>query len=194
MEGQCQYTPHCWVAKNLWEHVLKCKLPTCQYPRCCASRVLLKHNQNCKDARCPVCGPVLSTMLKQRQRRLGAGTGPRAGAGTGAGGGAGTGAGSWAGPPGARAGSGARARAGAGAGAEAGAGAAAAPLAGTKRRCEGGDGAAGADDAAAAAEEEEVVIVRDLAAVEVWPADTARHGIWWHSTQEQKFTVLSRTL
>ena len=70
MEGQCQYTPHCHVAKNLWEHVLKCTLPTCQYPRCLASRELLKHHQNCKDARCPVCGPVRSAMLKQRSQML----------------------------------------------------------------------------------------------------------------------------
>ena len=69
-EGQCQYTPHCHVAKSLWEHVLKCTNPQCQYPRCLASRELLKHHQNCKDARCPVCGPVRSAMLKQRSHML----------------------------------------------------------------------------------------------------------------------------
>jgi E1A/CREB-binding protein len=68
-EGKCPYTPHCHVAKHLWEHVLKCTLPTCQYPRCLASRELLKHHQNCKDPRCPVCGPVRSAMLKQRQQQ-----------------------------------------------------------------------------------------------------------------------------
>merc|ERR1719478_90561 len=69
-EGQCQYTPHCHVAKSLWEHVLKCTNSQCQYPRCLASRELLKHHQNCKDARCPVCGPVRSAMLKQRSQVL----------------------------------------------------------------------------------------------------------------------------
>ena len=69
-ERQCQYTPHCHVAKSLWEHVLKCTNPQCQYPRCLASRELLKHHQNCKDARCPVCGPVRSAMLKQRSHML----------------------------------------------------------------------------------------------------------------------------
>jgi E1A/CREB-binding protein len=69
-EGQCQYTPHCHVAKSLWEHVLKCTNAQCQYPRCLASRELLKHHQNCKDARCPVCGPVRSAMLKQRSHML----------------------------------------------------------------------------------------------------------------------------
>merc|ERR1712159_965160 len=68
-EGKCPYTPHCHVAKHLWEHVLKCTLPTCTYPRCLASRELLKHHQNCKDPRCPVCGPVRSAMLKQRQQQ-----------------------------------------------------------------------------------------------------------------------------
>lgn len=66
--GQCPYTPHCHVAKQLWEHVLKCTSHNCQYPRCLASRELLKHHQNCKDARCPVCGPVRNAMLKQRQQ------------------------------------------------------------------------------------------------------------------------------
>ena len=66
--GQCPYTPHCHVAKQLWEHVLKCTSNNCQYPRCLASRELLKHHQNCKDARCPVCGPVRNAMLKQRQQ------------------------------------------------------------------------------------------------------------------------------
>jgi E1A/CREB-binding protein len=69
-EGRCQYTPHCHVAKKLWEHVLKCTDGACQYPRCLASRELLKHHQNCKDARCPVCGPVRSAMLKQRSHML----------------------------------------------------------------------------------------------------------------------------
>lgn len=66
--GECPYTPHCHVAKQLWEHVLKCTLPQCNYPRCLASRELLKHHQTCKDARCPVCGPVRNAMLKQRQQ------------------------------------------------------------------------------------------------------------------------------
>ena len=69
-EGRCQYTPHCHVAKSLWEHVLRCVDPQCAYPRCLASRELLKHHQNCKDARCPVCGPVRSAMLKQRSQVL----------------------------------------------------------------------------------------------------------------------------
>ena len=66
--GHCPYTPHCHVAKQLWEHVLKCTLTQCNYPRCLASRELLKHHQTCKDAGCPVCGPVRNAMLKQRQQ------------------------------------------------------------------------------------------------------------------------------
>ena len=69
-EGRCPYTPHCHVAKSLWEHVLRCVDPQCAYPRCLASRELLKHHQNCKDARCPVCAPVRSAMLKQRSQVL----------------------------------------------------------------------------------------------------------------------------
>ena len=38
-----------------------------QLPALHASRELLKHHQSCKDAGCPVCGPVRNAMLKQRQ-------------------------------------------------------------------------------------------------------------------------------
>eukprot|EP00793_Prasinoderma_coloniale_P000996 PRCOL_00007086-RA len=33
-EGQCPVTPHCGVARKLWHHVLKCRDPKCEYPRC----------------------------------------------------------------------------------------------------------------------------------------------------------------
>lgn len=57
-EGQCQQTPHCHTAKQLWTHIFKCKIRDCQYPRCVPSRTLLKHHQTCKDPDCPVCVPV----------------------------------------------------------------------------------------------------------------------------------------
>ena len=66
-EGKCPYTPHCHVARKLWEHVLSCQSAQCNYPRCVASRELLKHHQRCQDPNCPVCAPVRAAMMKQRQ-------------------------------------------------------------------------------------------------------------------------------
>lgn len=57
-EGQCLSTPHCHTARQLWAHITKCNVRECQYPRCNASRNLLKHHQFCKDSQCPVCVPV----------------------------------------------------------------------------------------------------------------------------------------
>jgi len=71
-EGHCPYTPHCHVARKLWEHVLSCQNGACNYPRCVASRELLKHHQRCQDQRCPVCGPVRAAMQKQRQNAMAA--------------------------------------------------------------------------------------------------------------------------
>ena len=53
-EGRCAYAalPRRQVAVGARAAVLD---PQCAYPRCLASRELLKHHQNCKDARCPVC-------------------------------------------------------------------------------------------------------------------------------------------
>lgn len=66
VEGQCPFTPHCHVARKLWEHVLSCQNGACNYPRCVASRELLKHHQRCQDPQCPVCAPVRQAMQKQR--------------------------------------------------------------------------------------------------------------------------------
>ena len=65
-EGQCPYTPHCHVARTLWEHVLGCQNQACPFPRCFASRELLRHHQRCTDTGCPVCGPVLAMFHNQR--------------------------------------------------------------------------------------------------------------------------------
>eukprot|EP00250_Pteridium_aquilinum_P011855 c20351_g2_i1 orf=875-5692(+) len=64
-EGQCQQTPHCHTARQLWAHIIKCIVRECQYPRCVPSRTLLKHHQNCKDPDCPVCVPVRQRLRMQ---------------------------------------------------------------------------------------------------------------------------------
>ena len=52
------YTLHCHEMRKLWVHVLSCHDLACAYPRCFASRELLKHYHCCRDTDCPVCEPV----------------------------------------------------------------------------------------------------------------------------------------
>jgi E1A/CREB-binding protein len=68
--GECQYKQNCAVAKKLWQHLVKCKDPNCEYPRCAPSRTLLKHHQECKSADCPVCAPVKQYVQKQREAMI----------------------------------------------------------------------------------------------------------------------------
>eukprot|EP00250_Pteridium_aquilinum_P011854 c20351_g1_i2 orf=1101-6170(+) len=67
-EGQCQSTPHCHTARQLWGHITKCSDRDCQYPRCQPSRTLIKHHQNCRDTQCPVCAPVRQKFAAQRMQ------------------------------------------------------------------------------------------------------------------------------
>mmetsp|Transcript_5018 Transcript_5018/g.18226 ORF Transcript_5018/g.18226 Transcript_5018/m.18226 type:complete len:1377 (+) Transcript_5018:27-4157(+) len=68
-EGQCTVTPHCDVARKLWNHVLSCRDPKCNYPRCVPSRELLSHHQRCKEPRCVVCAPVRQALQRQRAQQ-----------------------------------------------------------------------------------------------------------------------------
>ncbi|XP_057841240.1 histone acetyltransferase HAC1 isoform X1 [Cryptomeria japonica] len=63
-EGQCQ-TSHCWTAQKLWAHITKCHESNCSYSRCQASRTLLRHHQQCRDIKCPVCGPVRQIIMQR---------------------------------------------------------------------------------------------------------------------------------
>ncbi|KAH7298000.1 hypothetical protein KP509_25G022700 [Ceratopteris richardii] len=67
-EGQCQTTPHCLIARELWSHITKCTDRDCQYPRCQPSRTLIRHHQNCRDPQCPVCAPVRQKLGMQRMQ------------------------------------------------------------------------------------------------------------------------------
>lgn len=69
-ESECQYGGNCTVAKQLWQHLINCKEPNCNYPRCTPSRELLKHHQKCTSAQCPVCAPVKQYVSKQRQLHI----------------------------------------------------------------------------------------------------------------------------
>ena len=66
-EGQCQVTPHCHMARQLWTHIASCRDRECTFSRCNASRTLLHHHQHCRDARCPVCGPVRQQVMNQQR-------------------------------------------------------------------------------------------------------------------------------
>ncbi|KAI5082147.1 hypothetical protein GOP47_0001890 [Adiantum capillus-veneris] len=65
-EGQCQSTPHCHTARQLWSHITQCSDRDCQYPRCHPSRTLIKHHQTCHNTQCPVCAPVRQKFAMQR--------------------------------------------------------------------------------------------------------------------------------
>ncbi|MCO5597729.1 hypothetical protein L7F22_051810 [Adiantum nelumboides] len=65
-EGQCQSTPHCHTARQLWGHITQCSDRDCQYPRCQPSRTLIKHHQTCHNTQCPVCAPVRQKFAMQR--------------------------------------------------------------------------------------------------------------------------------
>lgn len=69
-EKDCPYKNNCTVAKQLWDHIIKCKLPQCSYPRCTPSRELLRHHQRCVASNCPVCTPVKQYVAKQRETML----------------------------------------------------------------------------------------------------------------------------
>ena len=67
-EGQCQSTPHCHTARQLWMHMTKCNDRDCQYPRCQVSGTLVRHSQTCRDAQCPVCAPVRRKIAMQHMQ------------------------------------------------------------------------------------------------------------------------------
>lgn len=65
--GECQYKDTCALAKELWNHLIKCKDENCKYPRCHPSRTLLQHHQRCRSPKCPVCAPVKRFVTAQRE-------------------------------------------------------------------------------------------------------------------------------
>ena len=55
---ECDFAPHCSVARRLRAHMSGCDNLLCRYPRCVYSRWLLKHFDECEDAGCPNCSPL----------------------------------------------------------------------------------------------------------------------------------------
>lgn len=45
---ECQLRNQCKFGKQLWQHILSCQHPQCEYPRCMSSKELLKHHQKCQ--------------------------------------------------------------------------------------------------------------------------------------------------
>lgn len=65
--SQCPFNRHCAEMKLTWKHMAECTDNNCGFPHCYTSRVLLSHYRRCKDARCPVCGPVRKTIQQNRR-------------------------------------------------------------------------------------------------------------------------------
>ncbi|QCE08786.1 E1A/CREB-binding protein [Vigna unguiculata] len=53
-EGRCQER-HCSIMQKLCNHVDRCIISHCSYPRCGRTRKLLHHYIKCRNPRCPVC-------------------------------------------------------------------------------------------------------------------------------------------
>ncbi|XP_052726328.1 histone acetyltransferase HAC1 isoform X2 [Vigna angularis] len=53
-EGQCQER-HCSIMQKLCNHVDRCIISHCPYPRCGRTRKLLHHYIKCRNPHCPVC-------------------------------------------------------------------------------------------------------------------------------------------
>ena len=60
--GPCPVTLDCADMKKLWVHMRTCSNANCQIPYCFSSRSILQHHRNCKNPKCPVCGPVRATV------------------------------------------------------------------------------------------------------------------------------------
>nr|GMD86545.1 histone acetyltransferase HAC1-like isoform X1 [Ipomoea batatas] len=64
--GKCP-EQHCILAQNLLKHLESCNALPCQYLRCSATKQVINHFRRCREANCPVCGPVRNFRLAQRK-------------------------------------------------------------------------------------------------------------------------------
>lgn len=51
-ESECALWDQCKFGKVIWAHVLQCAVCRCPYPRCSASKVLLRHHKGCRVRQC----------------------------------------------------------------------------------------------------------------------------------------------
>jgi len=58
---------HCNRAKELWEHISKCKDNNCNFKHCLSSRYILGHYHHCKDKKCKICPPVRKAIEKKEK-------------------------------------------------------------------------------------------------------------------------------
>eukprot|EP01036_Dinobryon_divergens_P035660 gene35660-46255_t len=63
-ERGCPVTPHCSKMKELWRHMMTCKIQDCKTPHCVSSRYILSHYSKCQEVNCLMCGPVRDAIKK----------------------------------------------------------------------------------------------------------------------------------
>ncbi|XP_021819938.1 histone acetyltransferase HAC1-like isoform X2 [Prunus avium] len=69
-EGKCREA-RCVIVQKLVQHMKSCESSQCTYSRCRISKLLVLHSQTCKSKKaCPVCGPVLNYLNKEKNRRV----------------------------------------------------------------------------------------------------------------------------
>ncbi|CAH2033413.1 unnamed protein product [Thlaspi arvense] len=67
-QGKCK-SEFCLPVQKLWEHMKRCKVPDCTYPRCPKTRRLLIHyTTECRNKSCPVCVRVKKFIMKHKRR------------------------------------------------------------------------------------------------------------------------------
>ena len=75
-DGRCKVTTRCASMKRLWKHMARCAENNCRASHCFSSRSILSHYRNCKDPRCPVCGPVRETVKRSQVKAVNHQNGP----------------------------------------------------------------------------------------------------------------------
>lgn len=62
MDPQQCHIRHCKAAHTYWKHIITCRTSAC---KCSSTKQLLTHHNRCRNAICPICGPVRAYVSPQ---------------------------------------------------------------------------------------------------------------------------------
>ena len=69
-QGTCPVTAHCAQMKQLWQHIISCRVLECKVQHCVSSRYVLSHYSKCHSRTCVLCGPVRAAVTRQVNRQF----------------------------------------------------------------------------------------------------------------------------